>query len=167
MFILSLYWVYKAILPSIFQSHFGLLLRMSAIPAAIQSLMTLLESCGCSSSHRHVVAVHHGDGSVERHPSAAPVPDSTLLRWKLFPEATTLVLKMTFNEPRSEATRILKHFVNNPIPWPKANTDSFCSVPELWMTSVPVTSLPLSKVAILRYKAARHSSLGPDPALQD
>ena len=83
--------------------------------------------------------------------SAAPVPDSTLLRWKLFPEATKPLLKMKFNELRLEATRILKHLVNDPIPWPKANTDCFCSVPELWMTSVPVASLPLSKVAILKY----------------
>ena len=58
---------------------------------------------------------------------------------------------MKFNELRSEATRILKHFVNDPIPWPKVNTDCFCSVPELWMTSIPAASLPLSKVAILRY----------------
>ena len=97
MFILSLGWVYKAVIPSMFHSHFGLLPRMSAIPAAIQSLLTLLGSCSCSSSHRHVVSVHHGDGSVECHPSAAPVPDTTLLRWKLFPEATKPVLKMTFN----------------------------------------------------------------------
>ena len=124
---------------------------MSAIPAAIQSLLTLLASCGCSSSHRHVVSVHHGDGSVERHPSAAPVPDTTLLRWKLFPQATKPILKMKFNELRSEATRTMKHFVNDPIPWPKANTGCFCSVPELWMASVPVASLPLSKVAILKY----------------
>ena len=83
--------------------------------------------------------------------SAAPVPDSTLLRWKMFPEATTPLLKMKFNKLRSEANRILKYFVNDPIPWSKANTDCFCSVPELWMTSVPVASLPLSKVAILKY----------------
>ena len=124
---------------------------MTSIPAAIQGLLTLLGSCGCAPSCRHVVSVHHGDGRVERHPSTAPAPASTLLGWKLFPHATKPISNMKFNELRAEATRTLKHFISDPIPWPKANTECFCSVPEFWLTSVPVASLPLSSVAILRY----------------
>ena len=73
----------KLFIPTMVYSPCEVLFRITAI----QSLLTLLGSCVCSPSHRHVVSVHHGDGSVERHPSAAPVPDSTLLRWKLLLEA--------------------------------------------------------------------------------
>ena len=129
-----------------FHSQCGVLPRMSAIPAAIKSLHTMLGSCGCFSTHRHVVSVHHNDGSVERHPSAALVPDTTLLRWKLLPEARQPILKMNFNELRFRATRILHYFVNDPIQWPKVSTECFCSVPELWLLSVSVASLLLSYV---------------------
>ena len=75
-------------------SHHGL----QSVRGLVQSLLTLLGSCVCSPSHRHVVSVHHGDGSVERHPFATPAPATTLLRWKLFPHGTKPILKMKFHK---------------------------------------------------------------------
>ena len=125
--------------------------EMCSIPAAIQGLLTLLGSSCCAPSHRHVVSVHHEDGRVERHPTSAPAPASTLLRWKLFPHSVKPISAMKFNEIRTEATRTLQYFISDPIPWPKVNCECFCSVPDFWLTSVPVASLPQSAVAVLRY----------------
>ena len=100
----------KLFILTMFYSLCEVLFRLTAI----QSLLTLLGSCFCSPYHRHVASVHHGDGSVECHPFAAPAPATTLLRWKLFPHDTKPILKIKVNKLRiGQIVQYVVYFVRH------------------------------------------------------
>ena len=113
--------------------------------SAVQGLLSFLKGCACCPTRRHVVTIYHGDGSVEKHVVNGPVvEEKNLSKWRLFPLAVSPYDKLSFNDLRVEANGTLKYFISNNIPFPKPNSECICSVPDFWMTSVQVTSLPLS-----------------------
>ena len=72
------------------------------------------------------------------------VEEKNIIQWRLFPLAVSPYAKLSFNDLRVEANRTLKYFIFNNIPFPKLDSTCICSIPDFWMTSVEVVSLPLS-----------------------
>ena len=123
--------------------------------SAVEGLLSKLTGCACSPSRRHVVTIHHGDGSVDQHIVNGPVIDeNNLNKWRLFPHAVSPYSKLSFNDLRLEANRTLKYFIAENVPFPKPDSKCICSIPDFWLTSVKVDSLPLSCRPIQIYHGA-------------
>ena len=88
--------------------------------SVVQGWLSLLTGCACCPSSRHVVTIHHGDGSVKNHVVNGPVvEEKNIIKWPFFPLAVSPYAKLSFNDLRVEANQTLKHFISNNIPFPK------------------------------------------------
>ena len=123
----------------------------------VQSILHLLTGavvCGCDSGGGgvHVVTVTHPNGKVTTVKLGCDfVPDQTSFdKWRSYYEFKSNLVVLDFNGLRKEATRVLKHFVGDPIPFVLASHSMCPIVPDFWRLPISVADLSLSKDAIYK-----------------
>ena len=125
--------------------------------AEVQSLLHLLcgsvicckEKGGCGNGE-HVISVTHPDGrvtSVKVSDMFSPA-EKTLAKWRLFNPLVLELNSCDFNDLRKEATRVLKYFVSDTIPYVSAGHSQCPLVPEFWRVNILVSDLELSRKGI-------------------
>ena len=98
----------------------------------------------------HVVSVTHPDGRV----TSVTVPDKfspgqeTWFKWRKFSESGLNLNTCAFNDLRKEATRILKAFVADPIPYVSADHIQCPLVPDFWRVKLDVSEMNVSRTGI-------------------
>ena len=123
---------------------------MSTKPDQLKSLLSFLASCSCCTSKKHVITIHHGSGETEKfYINGGSEGEDNSNKWKSFPPASLPIDIMSFNQVRAEASRSLKWFINDPVPFPSPNSQCICSVPSFWLAPVDPYSLPRSRQAVL------------------
>ena len=98
----------------------------------------------------HVVSVTHPDGRV----TSVTVFDQflpgeeTWFKWRKFSVSGLNLNTSGFNDLRKEATRILKAFVADPIPYVSAGHKQCPLVPDFWRVKLDVSEMEVSRSGI-------------------
>ena len=118
---------------------------MSTHQDTIKTLLSTLSSCACCPSKRHIVSIYHGSSISEKYyANGVSEGESSSNKWNSFPGHSLPIDIMSFNAIRAEASRSLKWFINDPVPFPSPSSECICSVPSFWLAPVDPYSLPRS-----------------------
>ena len=124
--------------------------NMSTRQGTIDTLLSLLGSCDCCPNNKHIVTILHGSGATEKFIINGGIEDNIVTnKWNSFPASSLPIDIMTFNQLRAEASRSLKWFIHDPVPFPSPTSECFCSVPSFWLAPVDPQSLPRSCQSVL------------------
>ena len=100
----------------------------------------------------YVVSVNHPDGSVSSvivKNQFSPGKD-TWSKWEKFSEIGLNIKTCDFNDLRKEATRVLKAFVDDPIPYVSACHVQCPLVPDFWRVTLDISYLEVSRTGIIK-----------------
>ena len=116
----------------------------------LKPLLSFLGSCSCCTSAKHIVTIHHGSGEVEKfYVNGGMETEDIFNNWKSFPPSSLPIDVMSFNQLRAEASRSLKWFINDPVPFQSSTSQCICSVPSFWLAPVDPLTLPRSCQTVL------------------
>ena len=83
------------------------------------------------------MSIHHGSGITEKfYVNGGSEAEISSNKWNSFPAASLPIDIMTFNQLRAEASRSLRWFIHDPVPFPSPTSEGFCVVPSFWLAPV-------------------------------